>query len=123
MDNNHDFEKLEIPLISKLKDAYGEAHKFLSLIPKFEKYTLGEKIENSILEAVELVIIANGANKYEKEKYLLKVNAKIELLKLLYRFSFDCNLIEERKYLEIQINIREMGKMTQGWIKYSRNLK
>jgi len=120
--NDHDFEKLEIPLISKLKDSYGEAHKFLSSIPKFEKYTLGEKIENSILEAVELVIIANGTNKYEKEKYLLKVNSKIELLKLLYRFSFDCNLIDERKYLEIQINIREMGKMTQGWIKYTRNM-
>ena len=121
--NDHDFEKLEIPLISKLKDAYKEAHKFLSLIPKFEKYTLGEKIENSVLDAVELVIIANGTSKYEKEKYLQKVNSKIELLKLLYRFSLDCNLIDERKYLEIQINIQEMGKMTQGWIKYTRNLK
>lgn len=121
--NDHDFEKLEIPLITKLANAYKEAHKFLSLIPKFEKYTLGEKIENSIIEAVEFTVMANSASKYEKEKYLLKVNAKIELLKLLYRFSLHCNLIDERKYLEIQLSMQEMGKMTQGWIKYTRNLK
>jgi hypothetical protein len=123
MDNHVDFEKLEIPLVSVLFVVYEKAHKILFSLPKFERYTLGEKIENTILEAIELVIIANGTSKFDKEKMLLRVNAKIELLKILYRLVLNCQMVEGHKYLEIEKDLQEAGKQTQGWIKYTRNLK
>ena len=121
--NTHDIEKLEIPVMSKLFVVYEVTHRLIFKLPKFERYTLGEKTENIILEGIEMIVIANGSNKYEKEKYLLKLNAKIEMLKILYRIMLNCQIIEFRKYLDIEKHLQEAGKMTQGWIKYTRTLK
>ena len=123
MDNNihGDFSKLEIPVVIKLFIIYEITHKLIFKFPKHERYSLGEKIENSILEAIEIFILANQSSKYEKEKVLLKANSKIELLKILFRISLNCGIIENREYLEAESKLQEVGKMNQGWIKYSRN--
>ena len=107
--------------MSKLFVVYELTHKLIFKLPKFERYTLGEKIENIILEIIEIIVIGNGVSKYEKEKYLLKANAKIEMLKILFRIALNCQIIDFRKYLEMEGYLQEIGKMTQGWIKYTRN--
>jgi hypothetical protein len=123
MDNIHnDFSKLEIPVVIKLFMVYEVTHRLIFKFPKHERYTLGEKIENSILEAMEFYILANQVSKYEKEKILLKANSKVELLKILFRVSLNCQIIDGKEYLEIENKLQEIGKMTQGWIKYSRNV-
>lgn len=96
-------------------------HKLIFKFPKHERYSLGEKIENSILEAIEIFILANQASKYEKEKTLMRANSKIELLKILFRISLNCQIMNDKDYLEMENRLQETGKMTQGWIKYSRN--
>jgi hypothetical protein len=122
MNNMHsDFSRLEIPVIVKLFVIYEITHKLIFKFPKHEKYSLGEKIENSILEAIEFFILANQTSKYEKEKVLLKANSKIELLKILFRISLNCQILDGKEYLEMESKLQEMGKMTQGWIKYSRS--
>ena len=120
---HNDFEKLEIPLIAKLFVIYEKAHRIIATIPKYERYTLGEKIESAILETLELIVIANSASKFEKERYLSKANAKIETLKLLCRIGLNCKIIEHCVYLEFESDLQEAGRMTQGWIKYARNLR
>jgi hypothetical protein len=120
---NHNFEKLEIPLVAKLFTIYEMTHRLIFSLPKFERYTLGEKIEQTVLRALELVVIVNSVNKFEKEKILAEVNAKIELLKLLYRLALNCNLIETRKYLSMEQELQEAGKQAQGWLKFTRNNK
>ena len=122
MNTTHsDFSKLEIPVIVKLFIVYEITHKLIFKFPKHERYSLGEKIENSILEAIEILILANQTSKYEKEKILLKANSKIELLKILFLISLNCQIINDKDYLEVENKIQEIGRMTQGWIKYSRN--
>ncbi len=121
--NTHkDFSKLEIPVVVKLFVLYEIVHKLIFKFPKHERYTLGEKMERSILDALELFVFANQVSKYEKEKVLAQANSKIEVLKILIRISLNCAIIESRVYLEIESKLQEIGKMTQGWIKYSRNM-
>ena len=67
---------------------------------------------------MEFYILANQASKYEKEKILLKANSKVELLKILFRISLNCTIVESKEYLEMENMLQEIGKMTQGWIKY-----
>ncbi len=124
MDNNahKDFSKLEIPVVVKLVKLYEIAHKLIFSFPKHERYALGEKIEKAILDGIEFFVFANQVSKYEKEKVLIKANAKIELLKILFRISLNCELLEGKEYLEIEGELQEAGKMTQGWIKYTRNM-
>jgi len=97
------------------------SHKLIFKFPKHERYALGEKIEDSILEAIELLILANQSSKYEKEKVLLRANSKIELLKILFRISLNCGITDNKDYLNIESRLQEIGRMNQGWIKYSRN--
>jgi len=122
MDNiQNDFSKLEIPVAVKLFAVYELTHKLIFTFPKHEKYSLGEKIENSILETLELLILANQSSKYEKEKILLRANSKIELLKILFRIALNCQIMKSQEYLLLENKLQEIGRMTQGWIKYSRN--
>jgi len=124
MDNIHsDHSKLDIPVIVKLFTIYEVTHRSIFKFPKHERYSLGEKIERSILDSIEIFILANQATKFEKEKILLKANSKIELLKILFRISLNCKIIEFKEYLEMENKLQEIGRMTQGWIKYSRNMK
>jgi hypothetical protein len=125
MDNNthNDFSKLEIPVIIKLFTIYEITHKLIFKFPKHERYTLGEKMEVAILDGIELFVLANQVSKYEKEKVLSKANSKIELLKILFRISLNCQILESKEYLNIESKLQETGKMTQGWIKYARNMQ
>ncbi len=124
MDNNHDnFSKLEIPITVKLFNLYESTHLIIFKFPKHEKYSLGEKIENAILDGIELSILAGTLGKFDKERILHKLNCKIELLKILFRIVLNCKIIDSRKYLEQESLLQEIGRMTQGWIKYARNMK
>jgi len=124
MDNNHsDYVKLEIPVIVKLVVLYEITHKLIFKFPKHERYSLGEKLENTTLDSIDLLTTANQVSKYNKERLLIMANSKNEVLKTLFRVSLNCGLIEARQYLEIEARLQEIGRMTQGWIKYSRNMK
>ena len=123
MENNHSFKKLEIPLLTELFVIYERVHKIIFSLPKFERYTLGEKIENTTLSAMELTIMANCANKLDKEKLLSQTNTKIELLKILFRLALNCKLIEGPKYLEMENHLQEAGKQALNWLKYERGVR
>jgi hypothetical protein len=122
MQNKNDFEKIEMPILSTLLNLYEETHLLVLTFPKHERYSLGEKIQDAILLSIEFSILANISNKFEKEKILLRLNTKVELLKILFRVCLNCKFIDMRKYLEMQTRLQEIGKMTQGWVKYARNI-
>lgn len=122
MDKIHNnFEKLDIPLVAKLFVIYERTHKIIFSLPKFERYTLGEAMERTILETFDLVVRANHSSKYEKVELLVRSNAKIEVAKLLFRIGLNAEMITTPIYLDIERHLQDAGKMTQGWIKYSRN--
>lgn len=110
----------EPPIVTSLITLYKISHKKVSGFPKHERYSLGEKIENGILDCIELSIATNIATKYEKEKYLIRLGAKVDLLKILFRLTFNLEFIELPEYLDVEKRLREVGKMTGGWIKYAR---
>jgi len=123
MEKSHsDFSKLEIPVVVKLFVFYEITHRLIFKFPKHERYSLGEKIENSILESIEILTLASQTSKYDKEKLLIRANSKTELLKILLRISLNCKIIETKHYLDMEQKLQEIGKMIQGWIKYSRNM-
>ena len=101
MDNttHNDFSKLEIPVVIKLFVLYETTHKLIFKFPKHERYTLGEKMETAILDGIEFFVLANQVSKYEKEKVLAKANSKVELLKILFRISLNCTIVDSKEYL------------------------
>lgn len=122
MDNIHEnLKQIEIPVVKKLYDLYLLTHKLISKFPKHEKYTLGERIENNIIESIELIVFGNAQPKNFKDGYLFKANAKIEILKIFYRIAFEINAVEMKNYLKTEEILQEIGKMLGGWIKYLKS--
>ena len=56
-----------------------------------------------------------------REPTLYKASAKCDICKVLFRLSYDLNLISDRQYIELSNKLNEIGKMLSGWIKYTRN--
>jgi len=118
MNSDKNFQQLEIPLLKKLYELYRYAHKSISVFPKHERYSLGEKIETTILEAIELTITGNSQPKNFKDSYLMKANVKVEVLKILFRLSLDNDFINQTQYIQTEEYLQESGRMLGGWIKY-----
>jgi hypothetical protein len=88
--------------------------------PKRSRYTLGEKIENCLLELIELISLANIQIQQLREPILHKASAKTELLKLLLRLAYDLKFFTDRQYIELENKTLEIGRMIGGWIKFVR---
>ena len=119
MNNTHkNFQQIEIPVVKTLYELYVFTHGLVLKFPKHERYSLGEKLENSIFEAIEYIVFGNVQQKNFKDAYILKANTKVELLKLYYRLTFEINIIDEKSYLKVEQHFQECGKMLGGWLKY-----
>ncbi|HXK31861.1 MAG TPA: four helix bundle protein [Candidatus Paceibacterota bacterium] len=112
-------DKFEVPLLHKIVELYKLFHKCLILFPKHEKYTIGQKTENTILEVLELILSASYAGIYKKE-ILRKTNNKTDLLKYLIRIAYETNSIRIKNYLSLEEEILNIGRMIGGW---QRSLK
>lgn len=88
--------------------------------PKPYRYSLGGAIEKNILAILELIFEANTLPRPLRETPLIRANAKCETLKLLIRMSFELKLLENTQYFQLSADLREVGKMLGGWIKFVR---
>jgi hypothetical protein len=120
MQQNYSY--IDIPLVVKLTEVYKQAHRAVYRFPKFERYALGERLLSTLLDTLSTAIGANTASRYEKERYLVLANAKIETAKILYRIARQSDMCDDKTYLDAEVLLRECGKMTQGWLKHVRAL-
>lgn len=110
----------EIPIIQKVYDFYRELYLAVEKMPKKNKYTLGEKLGRTTLDLMELLIMASYAHKEDKNIFLGKANAKLELLKILVRLAEEIKTINTKKYLLLEERLQETGKMLGGWMRSLR---
>lgn len=89
-----------------------------SKIPKRDRFGIYLKIENLCLECVILTITAALETKDNKLPTLKSVRIKIEVLKNLIRMIYELNIINYKKYIDLEFDLQEISKMTNGWIKY-----
>jgi len=48
---------------------------------------------------------------------LENADTKLSLLKLLFRLAYDLKIIDQRKSINLQEQLQEIGRMLGGWIK------
>ncbi len=106
-----------MPLVHKLTQAYKHWHEILPHIPKRARYTLGQKIDASFLETIELVFTAAYLSKPQKRPYVQKATGKLDILKLFLRLSWEIKVLDTKKYATISERIDEIGRMLGGWNK------
>ncbi|OHA70811.1 MAG: hypothetical protein A3F15_01235 [Candidatus Wildermuthbacteria bacterium RIFCSPHIGHO2_12_FULL_40_12] len=111
-------EGFEAPLIHVFCDFYKKIYFISQKIPKRDRFGIFAKIENICLEIINLIIAASLEIKINKFPILTSARIKIETLKRLIRITYELNVIERKKYLNLESDLQEISKMTNGWIKY-----
>ena len=110
----------EISLFQKIYDFYKLFYLYIDNFPKKSREVLGQKIESTILELVELISKASFAGQNEKINDLTSASVKLDFLKVLFRLTFDLKIIDQKKYILLEEKLQEMGRMLGGWIKSSK---
>jgi len=102
----------------KICEFYKKVYLFSQKIPKRDRFGIYLKAENICLEIMTLTITAAFEIKINKFPILHSARIKIEVLKRLFRIAHELKIIEDKKYLELELDLQEISKMTNGWIKY-----
>ena len=93
-----------------------------SLISNFKKeykYTLGQSITDCAWVVLDSVIIANTLPNLKKKEYILKASNHFDMLKTRIRVAYELKLIDNRRYTFIVNQFEEIGKMLNGWYRWS----
>ncbi|MBF8276239.1 MAG: hypothetical protein HW390_1312 [Candidatus Brocadiaceae bacterium] len=90
----------------------------LEKLPRSQKFMLGDRIEGTLLDVMDLIIQAV----YTKNKtaFLKDANLKIEKLRYLIRLIMDLKYFSITKYEYISRSLNEIGAEIGGWIRYQQ---
>jgi len=105
-------------LIHRICEFYKKIYLLSSKISKRDKFGIYAKIDSACLELVNLLITAAFEVRIGKLPVLNLARIKVEVLKRLIRIMNELNIIPRSKYLEMESDLQEISKMTNGWIKY-----
>lgn len=105
------------PVVQRVYDLYKLFYEQIDHLPKKSRDVLTKKIEQIIIEMLELLTAAEFCPANSKAQYLNQASIKLDFLKVLVRMMYDLRVINQPRYLELQKLLQEIGKMLGGWIK------
>jgi hypothetical protein len=106
----------EIDAITKLYDYILWIIPKLERFPRSQKFLLADRIENLMLDLLDLLIEA--AYTRNKRSLLISANLKLEKLRYLVRISKDLKLVNMKSYEFSARAVDGIGKSIGGWLKY-----
>ncbi len=109
-----------MPVIDELKSAYKLWHQYHELVPKSQKYSLGNRIDKLFVEAIEASVTAMFLSKEEKLPWIRLTTRKTDTAKVLLMILWETGSIDDKKYLALSSVIDDAGKMLGGWYGQTR---
>lgn len=103
----------KFPILNKTYELYKEACE----LSKNEENTLRKSSEITILEILELIVIATRQGKEQKKQTLIQALRKLDTLKVFVDMARELKNISEAKYTELQNGLNSVGQMLGGWLK------
>lgn len=107
----------ELPIILKVYDLYKQLVDCNVKIPKIHRYGIGQSAEQSLLNALENLVMAKYAPKPGKAKFLILSTAHIETLRFKFRLYLELQLVSETKVFQMHATLQEIARMATGWRK------
>jgi len=114
-------ENLDIPIFKRIYDLYKDFYSLRNSVPRHDKFAIWLRCENIILEILECIISASQISKVEKLPVLQKGSVKLDFLRVLIRLCKDTKILDDKKYISLEQNIDEIGRMFGGWIKSTKD--
>ncbi len=89
--------------------------KRIEKFPKSHKFTLGEKIQNEMIEL--LMLYTQAIYSKNKKEFLIQANLSIEKLRILTRLLNDLDVLSTQNRRFVLDSLNEIGAMSGGWSK------
>lgn len=112
--------ELDIPIFKKCYDLYKTFYEYRADVSKQDRYTIWQRSENTILDVLESILFASQSSQAEKLPVLEAASVKLNLLRVLIRLTKDVKAIDNKKYIALETNIDEIGRMLGGWIRSTK---
>lgn len=107
----------ELPVINRTQELYESVCKITEKLLALKRQTIGRRLENGILQLLELLIMAKHAPKAHKGAYLIKALAQTEIILFKLRILLTQKLANETTLHQHQAKAAEIGRMLGGWFK------
>ena len=88
---------------------------------KSARYTIGARVENKILDLLELTYIAYFADRNIKVDKIAECILMLDTTKLFISMAWEGKLISNKHYEVVGLKFDEIGKMLGGWKKSISN--
>jgi len=89
--------------------------------PRSLRVTLGDRIDNKLLDMLELAVRARYAR--DPRKLLYALNTELDLLRYLTRLAKDRGAIEVKQYEYVARAIEDIGRQVGGWLKSEQKVE
>ena len=110
----------EPSLFGKLSDTYHILHTRIGSFPKVSRYSLGMRLEHTLLEFVELGYLARSKRGRSQLLILEKMDVKLRIFFFHLRIAHRTRCINDAGYAELSELGVEIGRMLGGWIKKTK---
>ncbi len=90
----------------------------LDKFPRLRRYTLGERIEDALLDVLEKLITA--AYSRTKQDSLQSANRRLDIVRHLWRLGHTLKVVSTRSYEHGVRLMLELGRQIGGWQQASR---
>jgi len=110
-----------ISILERIKETYLLWLNIIPHMPKHNRYTIGERIENKFLDLLELTYTTYFSNREMKTNNIPKCILMLDVLKFLISVAWTNKLISHKQCEEIALKLDEIGKMLGGWLKSLNN--
>jgi hypothetical protein len=88
---------------------------FLPHFPKANRFTLGSKIDELFLHAIEYCFLASYTREKEKLAFIDRCIVRVDLLKLMFQLGWDIEAVDSSKYGQMSDVLTDIGRMLGGW--------
>lgn len=107
----------ELPVINRTQELYENVCKITEKLSALKRQTIGRRLEDDILQLLEILIMAKHAPTAHKGAYLIKASARAEIVQFQLRILLTQKLANETTMHQLQAKIVEIGRMLGGWRK------
>lgn len=111
---------LDIPIFKKTYDLYKAFYGYRADVSKQDRYTIWQRAENCILDVLESILFAAQSQGREKVPTLEAASVKLNVLRVLIRLTKDVKAIDNQKYLALEADVDEIGRMLGGWLRSTK---
>ena len=104
------------PLFTLLSEVVGWTLDRTADIPKSQRFTFGQRLDNLTLDALQNVVKAIFASEArQKQEFLGQLILSLEQAQVLWRLAHERRWISQQQLLHISAKLDEAGRMANGW--------